>query len=341
MASPINGNYKKVKITLRRSLIGELRRAKACVRGLGLRRVGQQVEVRQTPENLGMIRKAIHLLDIDYPPWKPKYLFAFESDMEHAVVPIVGVDSVGDIELVASAFFIHPGGMLATAKHNLQENPNVEESKKFAGMGVLQVCSGEARVRAITHAHMHPEFDVAVIRLEPAHDGCPECTKHACVATMNLPPEKHELSALFGFPNTEIEDAEPTKFQNGEKGWIQRINYRSSFHIGVAMSHHPNGLSLTKGPCHRMQIEMDGGLSGGPAFNSNGFVVGINSSGLPNKPDSTVSAITAINEIVVADPENLKSTIVMGDLRNRSYKAGLIPKQPIAGRIQNPDYYLD
>lgn len=58
-------NRKQVRITLRRSLHGRLRKHQACVRGLGLRRIRQSVTVPATPENLGMARKAAYMLDVE------------------------------------------------------------------------------------------------------------------------------------------------------------------------------------------------------------------------------------------------------------------------------------
>lgn len=55
---------KKVKVTLVRSLIGRLPSHKACVAGLGLRRMHHTVEVLDTPENRGMINKVSYLLEV-------------------------------------------------------------------------------------------------------------------------------------------------------------------------------------------------------------------------------------------------------------------------------------
>jgi large subunit ribosomal protein L30 len=51
-----------LKVTLARSTIGRLAKHKACVAGLGLRRIGQTVEVIDTPENRGMIKEVSYLL---------------------------------------------------------------------------------------------------------------------------------------------------------------------------------------------------------------------------------------------------------------------------------------
>lgn len=55
----------KLQVTLVRSLSGRDRRHKACVRGLGLRRLHQTVLVEATPENRGMINKAYYLLQVE------------------------------------------------------------------------------------------------------------------------------------------------------------------------------------------------------------------------------------------------------------------------------------
>lgn len=55
----------EVKVTLRRSLHGRLASHKACVAGLGLRRMHQSVLVQDTPENRGMINKVSYLLTVE------------------------------------------------------------------------------------------------------------------------------------------------------------------------------------------------------------------------------------------------------------------------------------
>ena len=57
--------HKNMRITLKRSLSGRLRKHQACVRGLGLRRIRQTVTVPATPENLGMMRKASYMLEVE------------------------------------------------------------------------------------------------------------------------------------------------------------------------------------------------------------------------------------------------------------------------------------
>ena len=56
---------KTVKVTLIKSVFGQLQSHKACVRGLGLRRIRDTSVVIDTPENRGMIRAANHLLKVE------------------------------------------------------------------------------------------------------------------------------------------------------------------------------------------------------------------------------------------------------------------------------------
>ena len=56
---------KKIKVTLTKSPISRLKSHKACVAGLGLRRIRHTVEVIDTPENRGMINKISYMLSVE------------------------------------------------------------------------------------------------------------------------------------------------------------------------------------------------------------------------------------------------------------------------------------
>jgi large subunit ribosomal protein L30 len=56
---------KKVKITLTKSTIGRLAAHKACVSGLGLRRMHQTITVDDTPCNRGMINTVSYMLKVE------------------------------------------------------------------------------------------------------------------------------------------------------------------------------------------------------------------------------------------------------------------------------------
>ena len=56
---------KTVRVTLVKSIIGRLKSHKACVQGLGLRRINHTVEVEDTPSNRGMINKIEYLVKVE------------------------------------------------------------------------------------------------------------------------------------------------------------------------------------------------------------------------------------------------------------------------------------
>lgn len=54
----------RIKVTLVRSLAGQLANIAQSARGLGLRRIGHSVVVADTPSNRGMIDTAAHMLKV-------------------------------------------------------------------------------------------------------------------------------------------------------------------------------------------------------------------------------------------------------------------------------------
>ena len=56
---------KQLKITLVKSRFGRLPKHRACVRGLGLRRINHSVTILDTPANRGMINKVSYLLKVE------------------------------------------------------------------------------------------------------------------------------------------------------------------------------------------------------------------------------------------------------------------------------------
>ena len=55
----------RIRVTQVRSAIGFDQRQRATLRGLGFRRMGQTLEVVDTPAVRGMIRKVSHLLKVE------------------------------------------------------------------------------------------------------------------------------------------------------------------------------------------------------------------------------------------------------------------------------------
>jgi large subunit ribosomal protein L30 len=56
---------KSIKVTLIRSIYGQLANIRGSVKGLGLRRIGHSVVVADTPSNRGMVNAASHMLKVE------------------------------------------------------------------------------------------------------------------------------------------------------------------------------------------------------------------------------------------------------------------------------------
>ena len=61
----MTADAQRLKVTLVKSPSGRLPRHRACVRGLGLRRIGSQRELEDTPAVRGMIAKVRYLLAVE------------------------------------------------------------------------------------------------------------------------------------------------------------------------------------------------------------------------------------------------------------------------------------
>ena len=56
---------KQLKVTLRKSVIGSNTKQRATVAGLGLRKINQVRFLQNTPAIRGMVKKVIHLVDVE------------------------------------------------------------------------------------------------------------------------------------------------------------------------------------------------------------------------------------------------------------------------------------
>ena len=55
----------RLRVTLRKSVIGQKPKTRATVRSLGLRRINASVEHRDTPDVRGMVHRVRHLVEVE------------------------------------------------------------------------------------------------------------------------------------------------------------------------------------------------------------------------------------------------------------------------------------
>ncbi len=63
----VKANAKTLKVTWVRSTIGHKAAARGTIRALGLHRLNQTIEIADTPENRGMLRRVDFLLSVEEP----------------------------------------------------------------------------------------------------------------------------------------------------------------------------------------------------------------------------------------------------------------------------------
>ena len=61
----LDGSRKRLKVTLKKSVIGRLRSHEACVRGLGLKRINQTVVVEDTRSTRGMVKRVSYMVECE------------------------------------------------------------------------------------------------------------------------------------------------------------------------------------------------------------------------------------------------------------------------------------
>ena len=61
----MNKKVKKLRVKLVRSRFGRIKKHKASIAGIGLRKINQVVEIEATPENIGMVNKINYLVEVE------------------------------------------------------------------------------------------------------------------------------------------------------------------------------------------------------------------------------------------------------------------------------------
>jgi large subunit ribosomal protein L30 len=61
----VNAPAKRIRVTLKKSLIGTKAAHRQTVRGLGLRRLNQSIELDSTPEVRGMVNSVAYLVQFE------------------------------------------------------------------------------------------------------------------------------------------------------------------------------------------------------------------------------------------------------------------------------------
>jgi hypothetical protein len=230
---------------------------------------------------------------------------------EEAVFPICQWinPEKGKLKFIGTAFFIGQNIFL-TAKHN------VYDSHEGLTDGLFAICFNEENKYQIRNIHqiiIKKEGDIALGLLKLLeHPSTKKPFLNKCLVLDVKEYGPNEPVATFAYPHSNV-------LTIGER---QEAHFNPTFEKGVIKEFLANGRDRTflPNPCYRTNINIKGGASGGPVFNKEGQVLGINSTGFDFKAcEEPVSFISRVHEalsFVIKDVEigNKKRDITLYEL---------------------------
>jgi len=197
------------------------------------------------------------------------------AQLSEAVAPILvqEMDSLR-LQFVGTGFFIGHEGLMITAKHVLDV---VRSRGKVVGpIGVCHMTAGNKfHLRNIMRSFEYPNSDVAVVLLDqPRHKFTGETLKNRVVTLSFDECRKSDPICTFAYPKSVVES-------DGRKHLME---FSPAIFEGRLIEEFPTGRdkSILPNPCWQTSMHIYSGASGGPVFNLEGRVIGVNSTSLTN-----------------------------------------------------------
>lgn len=215
-----------------------------------------------------------------------------ETSPGEAVFPIVSQEPDGTFVALGSGFFIAEQGVFMTAAHVMREVIG-DDLKATAPVGLFQFAParGEYVIRPIFIATCHTVADVAVgIARQMTHAQTGEQLGNRLVTLARDPPAIGSMACTFAYPKTKVTRGKP-----------QTVKFTPGFFEGRVQCHHPDGRDsvMLPGACYETSMVLHGAASGGPVFNEQGRVFGVNSTGYEDTPLSFVTCISSALDLAL------------------------------------------
>lgn len=212
----------------------------------------------------------------------------------YAVVPICRSEPGGSMQYLGTGFFITNIGVFATAKHVLMDVID-QNGKTVAGVSALHFLPGDIYYhRQIIRFYAHDNADVALGVLAPmSHKQTGQPLLNELVTLTRRRPPVGERVLTFAYPRTTI----------ARDGDGNSVDAHTTEHVGHIVEHLPNGRDrvMLPGPCYRTDMEILHGASGGPVFDADGHVFGINSTGFNGTPDFFISSVESLFAMAISN----------------------------------------
>lgn len=211
------------------------------------------------------------------------------AKLSEAVAPILAQDIENyQFRFVGTGFFIGCEGLMITAKHVLDD---VRPGGEVIGpIGVCHMMEDDKfYLRNIKRSFEYPNSDITIVVLDqPKHKVTGETLKNKVVTLSFDDCRAGDDVCTFAYPKSVVQS-------DGEK---HLMKFSPAFFEGKLVKEYPDGRDKTMlpNPCWQTDMHIHGGASGGPVFNSQGHVVGINSTSFT--VDTSCSFISTIYHIM-------------------------------------------
>jgi S1-C subfamily serine protease len=203
---------------------------------------------------------------------------------------LIGAYDGDDILTSGSGFFIFPK-LVVTAKHVvahfLDRLHGISEPRGevavVSRIQVFQFLGNPATLATwdVTAGWCSYQTDIAFLAVAPSNNAATQYSNKRRLALSALPPEVGERIAAYGYPSS------TGSLQMHDSSLRVTLNIAPHTSVGEVREVHINGRDsvMLPFPCFRTNARFDGGMSGGPVFNSKGQVCGMICAGVQGAPE--------------------------------------------------------